>query len=68
MKKQRFLLIGFVLVKEEEANNEGKEIYKVRTSNKGNQSKLKEANRENFIFAILILPFLYTRRFKNSRQ
>ena len=34
------MLIGFVLVKEEEANNEGKEIYKVRTSNKGNQSNI----------------------------
>lgn len=46
------MLIGFVLVKEEEANNEGKEIYKVRTSNKGNQSKLKGA-----IERISFLPY-----------
>ena len=52
MKEQGFLLIGFALVKEEEANNEGTEINKVRTSNKGNQSKL-----EGVIEKISFLPY-----------
>ena len=42
MKKQGFLLIGFTLVKEKEGgNNEGKEMHEARSSNKGNQSKVK---------------------------